>query len=95
VTQGSEVFIIKALQDAGNGSWFKVVERVSLDNLVKERQLIKSQREVYEGKEAKPLQPLIVAGIMIEGGVVGYDSNVTSGGAGARLLGIGAITTIP
>jgi curli production assembly/transport component CsgG len=67
-----------------------VVERVSLDNLVKERQLIKSQREVYEGKEAKPLQPLIVAGIMIEGGVVGYDSNVTSGGAGARLLGIGA-----
>ena len=90
VSQGSEVFMIKALQDAGNGSWFKVVERVNLDNLVKERQLIKSQREVYEGKEAKPLQPLIVAGIMIEGGVVGYDSNVASGGVGARLLGIGA-----
>lgn len=89
VSQGSEVFMIKALQDAGNGSWFKVVERVNLDNLVKERQLIKSQREVYEGKEAKPLQPLIVAGIMIEGGVVGFDSNVSSGGAGARLLGIG------
>lgn len=90
VSQGSEVFMIKALQDAGGGTWFKVVERVNLDNLVKERQLIKSQREVYEGKEAKPLQPLIVAGIMIEGGVVGYDSNVASGGAGARLLGIGA-----
>ena len=90
VSQGSEVFMIKALQDAGGGTWFKVVERVNLDNLVKERQLIKSQREVYEGKEAKPLQPLIVAGIMIEGGVVGYDSNVSSGGAGARLLGIGA-----
>jgi len=90
VSQGSEVFMIKALQDAGGGKWFKVVERVNLDNLVKERQLIKSQREVYEGKEAKPLQPLIVAGIMIEGGVVGYDSNVASGGTGARLLGIGA-----
>ena len=89
VTQGSEVFMIKALQDAGNGSWFRVVERVNLDNLVKERQLIKSQREVYEGKEAKPLQPLLVAGIMIDGGVVGYDSNVSSGGAGARALGIG------
>ena len=89
VSQGSEVFMIKALQDAGSGSWFKVVERVNLDNLVKERQLIKSQREVYEGKEAKPLQPLIVAGIMIDGGVVGYDSNVSSGGAGARTLGIG------
>ena len=90
VSQGSEVFLIKALQDAGGGTWFKAVERVSLDNLVKERQLIKSQREVYEGKEAKPLAPLIVAGIMIEGGIVGYDSNVSSGGAGARLLGIGA-----
>jgi len=89
VTQGSEVFMIKALQDAGQGKWFRVVERVNLDNLVKERQLIRSQRELYEGKEAKPLQPLIVAGIMIDGGIVGYDSNVASGGVGARALGIG------
>lgn len=89
VTQGSEVFLIKSLQDAGRGSWFKVVERVNLDNLVKERQLIRSQRELYEGKDAKPLTPLIVAGIMIDGGIVGYDSNLTSGGAGARMLGIG------
>jgi curli production assembly/transport component CsgG len=89
VTQGSEVFMIKALQDAGQGKWFKVVERVNLDNLVKERQLIRSQREAYEGKEAKPLQPLIVAGIMIDGGIVGFDSNVVSGGIGARALGIG------
>ena len=89
VSQGSEVFMIKALQDAGQGKWFRVVERVNLDNLVKERQLIRSQRELYEGKEAKPLQPLIVAGIMIDGGIVGYDSNVASGGVGARALGIG------
>lgn len=89
VTQGSEVFLIKALQDAGRGKWFQVVERVGLDNLVKERQLIRSQRELYEGKEAKPLTPLIVAGIMVDGGVVGYDSNVTTGGIGARMLGIG------
>ena len=90
VTQGSEVFLIKSLQDAGHGSWFKVVERVNLDNLVKERQLIRSQRELYEGKDAKPLTPLIVAGIMIDGGIVGYDSNLTTGGLGARFLGIGA-----
>jgi curli production assembly/transport component CsgG len=90
VTQGSEVFLIKALQDAGNGKWFKVVERVGLDNLVKERQIIRSQRELYEKEEAKPLTPLIVAGVMIEGGVVGYDSNVATGGLGARILGIGA-----
>jgi curli production assembly/transport component CsgG len=88
VTQGAEVFLIKALQDSKN--WFKVVERVGLENLVKERQLIRNQREVYEGKEAKPLKPLTVAGVMIEGGIIGYDSNIRSGGNGARFLGLGA-----
>lgn len=90
VTQGSEVFVIKALNDAGKGTWFQPVERVSLDNLVKERQIIRSQRELYEKDQAKPLTPLIVAGIMIDGGIVGYDSNLTTGGLGARFLGIGA-----
>jgi curli production assembly/transport component CsgG len=90
VTQGSEVFLIKALQDAGKGKWFQVVERASLDNLVKERQLIRSQRELYEKDQAKPLTPLTVAGIMLDGGVVGYDTNVGTGGIGARFLGIGA-----
>jgi len=90
VTQGSEVLLIKALQDAGKGKWFQPVERVALENLVKERQLIRSQRELYEKDNAKPLTPLIVAGIMIDGGIVGYDSNVGTGGIGARFLGIGA-----
>ena len=90
VTQGAEVFLIKALQDTPN--WFTVVERVSLDNLIKERQLIRNQREVYEGKDAKPLKPLLIAGLMIEGGIIGYDTNITSGGTGARILGIGAST---
>ena len=88
VTQGAEVFLIKSLQESKN--WFRVVERVGLDNLIKERQLIRNQREVYEGKDAKPLKPLTVAGIMIEGGIIGYDSNIRSGGNGARWLGIGA-----
>jgi curli production assembly/transport component CsgG len=87
VTQGAETFLIKSLQDSKN--WFRVVERVGLDNLVKERQLIRNQREVYEGKEARPLKPLTVAGILLEGGIIGYDSNIRSGGNGARFLGIG------
>jgi curli production assembly/transport component CsgG len=87
VTQGSEVFLIKSLQDSKK--WFRVVERVGLDNLIKERQLIRNQREVYEGKEAKPLKPLTVAGLILEGGIIGYDSNIRSGGNGARFLGIG------
>jgi curli production assembly/transport component CsgG len=90
VTQGAEVFLIKALQDAGRGKWFQVVERVGLDDLIKERQLIRNQRETYEGKDAKQLAPMLIAGVMIEGGIVGYDTNITSGGAGAQLLGINA-----
>jgi curli production assembly/transport component CsgG len=92
VTQGAEVWVIEALKKVGSGSWFQVVERIGLDNLVKERQLIRSTREVYEGKEAPKLKPMLFAGLIVEGGVVGYDSNIESGGKGARYLGIGANT---
>ena len=95
VTQGSEVWVIKALQDVGNGSWFDVVERVGMDNLIKERQLIRSTREVYEKKLPNgptPLKPMLFAGLILEGGIVGYDSNTAVGGAGARYLGVGAQT---
>jgi curli production assembly/transport component CsgG len=89
VTQGSEVWVIDALKKIGQGTWFTVVERVSLDNLVKERQLIRSTREVYEGQKAPKLKPMLFAGLILEGGVVGFDSNIETGGAGARYLGIG------
>jgi len=92
VTQGSEAWVIKALQEVGNGQWFDVVERVGMDNLIKERQLIRQTRENYEGKDAPKLQPLLFAGLILEGGIVGYDSNVAVGGVGASWLGIGAST---
>ena len=95
VTQGSEVWVIKALSDVGNGSWFEVLERIGLDNLVKERQLIRNTREVYEKKLPKgptPLKPMKFAGLILEGGIIGYDSNIAVGGVGARYLGVGAQT---
>jgi len=92
VTQGSEAWVIKALQEVGNGKWFEVVERVGMDNLIKERQLIRQTRENYEGDNAPKLKPLLFAGLILEGGIVGYDSNVAVGGAGASWLGIGAST---
>lgn len=92
VTQGAESFLIKALQDVGNGSWFEVVERVGIDNLTKERLIIRQMRETYEGANAKPLMPMQFAGMIVEGGIVGYDTSINSGGAGARWLGIGAQT---
>jgi len=92
VSQGPEVWVIQALKEAGDGTWFKVVERGGLDNLVKERQLIRSTRESYEGQEANKnsLKPLLFAGLILEGGIVSYDSNIDSGGFGARYFGIGA-----
>ncbi len=92
VTQGAESFLIKSLQDVGKGRWFEVVERVGIDSLTKERQLIRQMREAYEGSGAKPLAPMMYAGMIIEGGIVGYDSSVKSGGFAARILGIGPQT---
>ena len=95
VTQGAEVWVIKALQEVGNSTWFDVVERVGMDNLIKERQLIRNTREVYEknlDNGPTPLKPMVFAGLILEGGVVGYDSNVAVGGVGARYLGIGTQT---
>lgn len=90
VTQGAEAFVIDALKTAGKGSWFRVVDRVGLDNLVRERQIIRSAREEFEKKSKdNKLQPLLFAGIIVDGGIIGYDTNIESGGRGARYLGIG------
>lgn len=92
VTQGAETFLIKALQDVGKGTWFEVVERVGIDNLTKERTIIRQMRELYEGTNTKSLLPMQFAGLIIEGGIVGYDTSMNSGGAGARAFGIGSQT---
>jgi curli production assembly/transport component CsgG len=92
VTQGAETFLIKALSDVGRGQWFEVVERVGIENLTKERLIIRQMREAYEGSNAKPLMPMQFAGMIIEGGIVGYDASTTSGGAGMRIFGIGKQT---
>jgi curli production assembly/transport component CsgG len=93
VTQGAENYLIKALQDVGDARWFTVLERVGLENLIKERQMIRQMREQYQGKDAKALPPMMFAGIIMEGGIVGYDSNTLTGGAGVRIFGIGASTS--
>jgi len=92
VTQGAEAYLMKSLQEVGNRQWFTVVERVGLDNLLKERQMIKQTREIYEGANAKPLPPLQMAGVILEGGIIDYNSNTLTGGTGARWLGIGTQT---
>jgi curli production assembly/transport component CsgG len=92
VTQGAEGLLIRALQDVGNGQWFDVVERTNIDDLTKERLIIKQMRDAYEGPNAQKLMPLSFAGIIIEGGIIGYDTGLESGGTGYNWLGIGPST---
>ena len=92
VTQGATEILIDALKTAAQGKWFRVVERKGIDHLVRERQIIRSGREEAAkvlGEEAPTLGPMLFAGMIIEGGIIGYDTNLLTGGRGARYLGIG------
>jgi len=93
ITQQPSSLLIRALKHAGNGNFFVVVERVGLDNLTKERQLIRSAREQVaktDEEKRKALRPLLFAGVLIEGAVISYETNLATGGMGARYLGIGS-----
>ena len=90
LTQQPSSLLIRALKHASNGKFCRVVERVGLDNLTKERQLIRSAREqTTEDDASKGVPPLLFAGVLLEGAVVAYDTNLTTGGMGARYLGVG------
>ncbi len=95
VTQGATPILVRALQDVGNRSWFSIVERENLDHLLKERQIINEMRQRYLGEKTvnvNALPAMMFAGIIVEGAIVGYDTNTKTGGAGARYLGIGGFT---
>lgn len=95
ITQGGTSILISALRSAGNGNWFTVIERERLDNLLKERQIIREMRKQYipnAGDSNDILPSLTFAGVTLEGGIISYDQSVKSGGIGARFLGIGAST---
>src|SRR5258707_2800691 len=92
LTQGASAVLIDVLTKAGEGDWFNVVERNDLQPLLQERQIIQNTRTAAEGDKAPSLPPLRFAGILLEGGVIGYDSAETTGGIRANYLGIGADT---
>ena len=95
VSQGGAPMLIRSLQDAGERHWFTVLDRASLNDLLKERQIVTEMRKVYRGEDdpnPAVLPPLNNASIVLEGGIIGYDTNTMTGGAGANFLGIGANT---
>jgi curli production assembly/transport component CsgG len=92
VTQGAVWMLVKALKDASGGRWFKVIQRANLDYLLKERQIIRETRGRVADQTGQPqpgLPSLLFAGVILDGGIIGYDSNTVTGGLGARYLGIG------
>jgi curli production assembly/transport component CsgG len=90
VTQGASSMLIRALQDSG---WFIPVERENLQNLLTERKIVRAlEMPQPAGTPAVQVPPLLAASVLIEGGIVAYESNVRTGGVGARFLGIGLST---
>lgn len=95
IPQGTTSILLKALEDS---KWFRPIERENIGNLLNERQIIRSTRKEYkveaDGKTSidDQLPPLLYAGIILEGGIISYDTNVMTGGIGARYFGIGANT---
>ena len=88
VPQGATTMLIKALEDS---KWFTPIERENLSNLLNERNIIRSTRQEYTGDQGgQPnLPPLLYAGILLEGGIISYDTNIITGGYGARYFGVG------
>lgn len=84
VTQGATNILIRALEESG---WFIPIERENISNLLNERKIIRSSREQYEGGSNILLPPLLFAGVLVEGGIVSYETNVFTGGAGVRYFG--------
>ena len=89
VTQGGSSILTDVLVKAGGGAWFDVAERADLQSLLQERQIIQNTRTALMGSKAQSLPPLRFAGVLLDGGVIGYDTNETTGGIGANYLGIG------
>ena len=91
VPQSATSMLVTALKDS---RWFIPLERQGLQNLLNERKIIRAAQEngtVAENNRT-PLQSLVAANVMVEGSIIGYESNVKSGGVGARYFGIGGET---
>src|SRR5690606_14422980 len=90
VTQGATSLLVKALKDS---RWYVPVERESLQELLTERRIVRALDGSSDHQTSNiEIPPLVPAEIMMDGGIISYESNVRTGGAGARYLGIGAST---
>jgi curli production assembly/transport component CsgG len=90
VTQGAASILVDALRTSG---WFVPVERENLQDLLTERKIVRAlETPADKGKPIAAIGALTPASIVIEGGIVGYDENLRTGGLGVNYLGIGGDT---
>lgn len=89
VTQGAASMLIKALKDSG---WYTPVERESLQELLTERRIVRAMEYPDDKAGDNGVPPLMPASILLDGGIIAYESNLRTGGIGARFLGVGAST---
>lgn len=88
VTQGATNILLKAMEES---NWFLPIERENVSNLLNERKIVRSSLAQFKN-EADNLPPLLFAGVILEGGIVSYDANIITGGAGLRYFGTGGST---
>jgi curli production assembly/transport component CsgG len=86
VTQGAGSMLVKALSDS---NWFIPVEREGLQNVLTERRIVRAL-ESQKGAAPNNLAGLMPSSVLLEGGIVAYEMNVKTGGAGARYVGVGS-----
>lgn len=89
VSQGATAMLTQILNESG---WFLTLEREGLQNLLTERKIIRAalKKNNAHSNNDKDLPSLLSANILIEGSITAYETNLKTGGAGARYFGIGA-----
>ncbi len=88
VPQGGTSLLTASLLDS---QWFIPLEREGLQNLLTERKIIRAaqKKDSVVSNHGSDLSSLSSANVVIEGGIVAYDTNIRTGGLGAKYLGVG------
>lgn len=84
VSQGAASMLIKAIKDSG---WFSPLEREGLQDLLTERKIIRAA--LKNSPNGGEVPPLLGANVLLEGGIIGYETNMKTGGMGAKYFGVG------
>lgn len=90
VTQGATSMLVEVLS---RSKWFAPVEREGLQNILTERKIIRSSENFDESKIDVSLPPLQTASILLEGGIIGFDTNINTGGSAGAYYGFSVSET--